>query len=58
MVDFSAPGCRSERPQFVPLLEHHMKYILLIHHDEQAWARLSDAERYLVTGFYFQRGPQ
>ena len=31
-----------------------MKYMLLIHHDEVAWARRSDAERQQVLGEYRQ----
>jgi hypothetical protein len=31
-----------------------MKYLLLIHHDEQAWARLSEAERERVLAEFRQ----
>jgi hypothetical protein len=36
----------------------HMKYMLLIHDDEQAWAKLSDAERQRIYGEYGQFGQQ
>jgi hypothetical protein len=33
-----------------------MKYMLLIHDDEQAWARMSEAERQKIYGEYGQFG--
>jgi len=39
---------------FDSLKEAQMKYILLIHHDEQAWAKLGDAERQPILGEFMQ----
>src|ERR1700682_5546607 len=36
----------------------HMKYMLLIHDDEQAWGKLSEAERQKIYGEYGQFGQQ
>jgi hypothetical protein len=35
-----------------------MKYMLLIHDDEKAWAKLTDAERQRIYGEYGQFGQQ
>jgi hypothetical protein len=35
-------------------MEVSMKYMLLIHHDEQAWEKLSDAQRQPIFGEYMQ----
>lgn len=35
-----------------------MKYMLLIHHDEQAWDKLSDAERQPILGEFRQLAQQ
>jgi hypothetical protein len=32
----------------------HMKYILLIHHEEKAWSNLTEDERRELTGEYMQ----
>src|SRR5215210_6876218 len=37
---------------------HTMKYMLLIHDDEKAWGRLSEAERQRIYGEYRQFGQQ
>jgi hypothetical protein len=36
----------------------HMKYMLLIHDEEQVWAKMSDAERQRIYGEYGQFGQQ
>src|SRR5262249_61635727 len=49
--------CRSEATSFDSLMEAHtMKYMLLIHDDEKAWAKLSEAERGKIYAEYGQFG--
>src|SRR5437762_2827485 len=47
-VRYFCCGCRSRPPPFDSVMEGHVKYMLLICRDEQAWDRLSPAERQQV----------
>src|SRR5438132_5412070 len=51
--NFSA-WCRFGKPTFDLLMEahKHMKYMLLIYDEEQAWAKLSETEQRQIMGDY------
>src|SRR5947208_169002 len=59
MVDTSGVNCRSGHSPFDLLTEAPiMRYMLLICDDEQAWARLSEAERRQIYAEYGQFSQQ
>src|SRR5256885_9481554 len=56
MLNTLGGECRSGGGPFDSLMEGHMKYMLLIHDDEQNWAKLSDADRQKIYADYGQFG--
>jgi hypothetical protein len=54
MVNTFAGACRFRPWPFDSSVEVHMKYLLLICHNEQEWAALSESEREQIYGEYRQ----
>src|SRR6266545_3706698 len=51
---YFSPTCRSGRLTGVLQMEAPMKYMFLIHHDEQAWNKRSDSERQPILAEFRQ----